>query len=165
MMKTRIGVIGADGAITPAVSRISEKIGADIAKAGAVLICGGRGGVMEAVSRGASLAGGLVVGILPSYDWKEGNAYIDIAITTGMGHSRNSIVVSSSDALIAINGRPGTLSEISLALCMEKPVISVLGTGGVAEVIEEELKKMGIKEKVLSAKPAEAVKKALRSIK
>ncbi|MFZ2456534.1 MAG: TIGR00725 family protein [Candidatus Altiarchaeia archaeon] len=164
-MKTRIGVIGADGVITPAVSRISEKIGRDIAKTGSVLICGGRGGVMEAASRGASLAGGIVVGILPSYDKTEGNAYIDIAITTGMGHSRNSIVVSSSDALIAINGRPGTLSELSLALCMGKPVIAVSGTGGVADVIEEELKKMGIKEKILNAKPADAVKKALGSIK
>jgi hypothetical protein len=164
-MKTRIGVIGADGVITPAVSRISEKIGRDIAKTGSVLICGGRGGVMEAASRGASLAGGIVVGILPSYDKTEGNAYIDIAITTGMGHSRNSIVVSSSDALIAINGRPGTLSELSLALCMGKPVIAVSGTGGVADVIEKELKKMGIKEKILNAKPADAVKKALGSIK
>lgn len=164
-MKTRIGVIGADGEITPAVSSISEKIGGDIARAGSVLICGGRGGVMEAASRGASLAGGLVVGILPSYDKTEGNNYIDVAITTGMGHSRNSIVVSSSDALIAINGRLGTLSEISLALCMGKPVIAVAGTGGVADVIKEELKKMGIKEKIISAKPGDAVKVALGSIK
>jgi uncharacterized protein (TIGR00725 family) len=164
-MKTRIGVIGADGGITPAVSRISEKIGRDIALSGSVLVCGGRGGVMEAVSRGASLAGGLVVGILPSYDKKEGNKYVDIAITTGMGHSRNSIVVSSSDAVIAINGRPGTLSEISLALCMGKPVIAVSGTGGVADVIAEELKRMGIKERVTGAKPGDAVKIALGSIK
>jgi len=164
-MKTRIGVIGADGEITPVVSRISEKIGGDIARSGSVLICGGRGGVMEAASRGASVAGGFVVGILPSYDKKEGNAYVDVAITTGMGHSRNSIVVSSSDTIIAINGRPGTLSEISLALCMGKPVIAVMGTGGVAEVIEEELKKMGIKEKVTRAKPEDAVKIALKLIK
>jgi uncharacterized protein (TIGR00725 family) len=165
MMKTRIGVIGADGKITPAVSRISEKIGGDIAKTGSVLICGGRGGVMEAASRGANLAGGLVVGILPSCEKKEGNTYVDVAITTGMGISRNSVIVSSSDALIAINGRPGTLSEISLALCMGKPVIAVQGTGGVAEVIKEELKKMGIKEKVWSAKPEDAVRIALKLIK
>jgi uncharacterized protein (TIGR00725 family) len=164
-MKTRIGVIGADGEIPAGVSRTSEKIGRDIARSGSVLICGGRGGVMEAVSRGASLEGGLVVGILPSYDKKDGNAFVDVAITTGMGHSRNSIVVSSSDAIIAINGRPGTLSEIALALCMGKPVITVCGTGGVADVIEEELKKMGIKETVVCAKPADAVKAALGSIK
>jgi uncharacterized protein (TIGR00725 family) len=163
-MKTRIGVIGADAEISAGVSRISEKIGGDIARSGSVLICGGRGGVMEAASRGASLAGGLVVGILPSYDKTEGNAFVDVAITTGMGHSRNSIVVSSSDAIIAINGRPGTLSEIALALCMGKPVIAVLGTGGVADVIGEELKKMGIKEKVVCAKPADAVMVALASI-
>ena len=164
-MKTRIGVIGADGEITSAVYSISEKIGGDIARSGSVLICGGRGGVMEAASRGASVAGGLVIGILPSYDKKEGNAYVDVAITTGMGHSRNSLVVSSSDALIAINGRLGTLSEISLALCMGKPVIAVSGTGGVAGVIEEELKKMGIKEKVTRAKPEDAVKIAIKLIK
>jgi len=66
----------------------------------------------------AKKAGGVVVGILPSYDKKEANQYVDIPITTGMSHARNTIVVSSSDVLIAINGRPGTLSEISLAFCM-----------------------------------------------
>lgn len=163
-MKTRIGVIGADEKITPQVSSISERIGADIAKNGSVLICGGRGGVMEAASRGAKNAGGLVIGILPSYDKKEGNAYLDVAITTGLNHSRNALVVASSDAVIAINGRPGTLSEISLALCMQKPVVAVTGSGGVAEVIQEELKKMGIKEKIHAASPEDSVKTALKLI-
>lgn len=160
-MKTRIGVIGADGPITKSVSEISEHIGAGIAEVGAVLVCGGRGGVMEAACRGARKAGGIVVGILPGYDQKEANAYVDIAITTGLSHSRNAIVVASSDVLIAISGGPGTLSEISLALCMGKPVVAVSGTGGVADVIEKELETMEIKGKVLSAGPQEAVKKAL----
>lgn len=160
-MKTRIGVIGADGPIGSAVAEISERIGSDIAKSGSVLICGGRGGVMEAVSRGAKRAGGIVVGILPSYDKKEANPYVDIALTTGMSHSRNALVASSSDVLIAINGRPGTLSEISLALCMGRPVVAVEGSGGVADAIGAQLKNMGIKEKVHSSAPRDAVAKAL----
>ncbi len=164
-MKTRIGVIGADGKITPQVSNISERIGADIAKSDSVLICGGRGGVMEAACRGAKNAGGLVIGILPSYDKKEGNPYMDAAITTGLNHSRNSLVVSSSDAIIAINGRPGTLSEAAIALCMGKPLVAVAGSGGVAGILEEELKKMGIKEKIRTVSPEHAVKTALKLIK
>lgn len=164
-MKTRIGVIGSDGPITGHVYGICEKIGSDIALSGSVLICGGRGGVMEAVSRGAKSSGGLVIGILPSYDRKEANQFVDVAITTGMSHARNALVVSSSDAVIAINGRPGTLSEISLALCMGKLVVAVSGSGGVADVISEELLRMGIIEKVHCAKPEDAVKTALRLIK
>jgi len=111
----------------------------------------------------AKKAGGVVVGILPSYDKKEANQYVDIPITTGMSHARNTIVVSSSDVLIAINGRPGTLSEISLAFCMGKPVVAVRGSGGVAGVINEQLTVMGIKEKVLYAEPKDAVKKRFHS--
>jgi len=142
---------------------VATTVGADIAQSGSVLVCGGRGGVMEAVSRGAKKAGGIVVGILPSYDKKEANQYVDIPITTGMSHARNTIVVSSSDVLIAINGRPGTLSEISLAFCMGKPVVAVRGSGGVAGVINEQLTVMGIKEKVLYAEPKDAVKKRFHS--
>ncbi len=88
-------------------------------------MCGGLGGVMEAVSRGASEADGLCIGILPGGHSKEANPYIHIAIPTDMGHARNVIIVRTADALIAIDGKFGTLSEVAFALILEKPVISL----------------------------------------
>lgn len=164
-MKTCVAVIGADERITQEVSETAEDIGRRIAEKGCVLVCGGRGGVMEAACRGAKSAGGIVVGIIPSLDKREANPYVDIAITTGMGHTRNALVVSAADVVIAVNGRIGTLSEIGLALCNRKPVVAVRGTGGVAENIGKELKVMGIDHDVVLADPEEAVEVALSLIK
>lgn len=98
-------------------------IGRMIAVAGHTLVCGGRQGVMEAAARGATEAGGVAIGILPGYDRSESNPYLTHCIPTGLGHARNSIVVASGDAVIAIGGGFGTLSEIALALKMGKPVV------------------------------------------
>ena len=163
-MKQRIGVIGSDGKITAHAEKISEIIGADIANSGSVLICGGRGGVMEAVAKAAKKADGTVVGILPTLDKKEANPFVDIAITNGFSHARNAFVAASSDAVIVINGRIGTLSEIGLALCYGRPVIAVKGSGGVADSVQEKLKEMGIADKVHEAGPEEAVQMALSLI-
>ena len=110
----QIGVIGA-GLCPPSVEKIAEDVGREIAKSGAFLICGGLGGVMEAAARGAKFEGGFTIGILPGIDSYEANPYIDVSIVTDMGHARNVILVRSSDALIAVEGGFGTLSEIAIA--------------------------------------------------
>lgn len=106
---------------------MAEQVGRQIARQGAVLVCGGRGGVMEAACRGAKAEGGTTVGILPGMDRQEANAYVDIPIVTGLGEARNAIVVRTADAVVAVSGGYGTLSEIGLALKMGRPVVG-LGT-------------------------------------
>ncbi len=120
----QIGVIGA-GECTPAISSIAYEVGKLIAQNNGVLVCGGLGGVMEGAARGAKEAGGLTVGILPGFDPKESNPYIDISVVTGLSHARNVLVVRSSSALIAIDGGYGTLSEIAIALKLGKPVVGL----------------------------------------
>ncbi len=117
-----IGVIG--GSLCPPdLLSDAYTIGYLIGKKGHLLICGGMGGVMEAVSKGAKEGGGNVVGILPGTDRREANPYIDFPIVTGLGHMRNPLVVLNSDAVIAIDGSWGTVSEISFAMLYKKPVI------------------------------------------
>jgi uncharacterized protein (TIGR00725 family) len=96
-----------------------------LAERGAVLVCGGLGGVMEAACRGARQGGGTTVGILPGADRGEANEFVDVAIPTGMGEARNALVVRAADALIAVGGAYGTLSEIALALKAGKRVVGV----------------------------------------
>ncbi len=120
----QIGVIGAARASEEEYRR-AVKVGELIARAGAVLICGGLEGVMEAASLGARRAGGITVGIIPGYEKRDANPYVDIVIATGMGHARNAIVAASSDALIAIGGEMGTLSEIAFALKLGKKVVGL----------------------------------------
>ena len=99
--------------------------GARLAEGGAVVVTGGRGGVMEAACAGAKAAGGTTVGILPGASRAEANAFVDVAIPTGMGEMRNALVVRAADALVAIGGAWGTLSEVALALKTGKPVFGV----------------------------------------
>ena len=96
--------------------RLAEEIGRVIAEEGAVLVCGGLGGIMEAACKGAKEKGGLTIGIIPGNDKKEANEFVDIAIATGLGHSRNAIVAGCADIVIALPGEYGTLSEIGHAL-------------------------------------------------
>jgi uncharacterized protein (TIGR00725 family) len=121
-----IAVIGA-ASCDEGIASQAREVGLEIARRGAILICGGRGGVMAAACQGAKAAGGLTVGILPGDDRSEANPYVDVAIATGLGEARNAIVARAADAVIAISGGYGTLSEIGLALKMAKPVIG-LGT-------------------------------------
>ncbi|MFW6144863.1 MAG: TIGR00725 family protein [Candidatus Natronoplasma sp.] len=111
----------------------AEKIGEGIADLGAVLVCGGRGGIMEAACRGAKRKGGKTIGILPSADRSEGNEYLDHAIVTGLGMVRNSLVVLNGDIVVAIDGRYGTLSEIALGIEYGKRILG-LGTWDVEGV-------------------------------
>jgi uncharacterized protein (TIGR00725 family) len=121
----QIAVIGAADAGTEEY-QLARSIGALIAGYG-TLICGGMGGVMEAACRGAREQGGRTVGIVP--DTGNGNPYLDIIIRTGLGHARNVLVVQSADAVIAIGGSYGTLSEIAIALKMGRPVFCLKSWG------------------------------------
>lgn len=123
-MRTIIGVVG-DSDPDPETTSLAWAAGDAIARAGAVLACGGLGGVMRAAARGAKEAGGLTVGILPSYDAKSANPFIDIPIATGMGHARNVIIAATAHALIALAGAHGTLSEIALGLKLGKRVVAL----------------------------------------
>ena len=100
-------------------------VGRLVAERGAVLVCGGLGGVMEAAARGAKQAGGLTVGILPGSDADDANPYIDVPLATGMGEMRNALIVRAAHAVIAIGGGWGTLSEIALAQRIETPVVGL----------------------------------------
>jgi uncharacterized protein (TIGR00725 family) len=121
-----VAVVG-PSAGTPAELAIGEAVGRLVAEAGAVLVCGGMGGVMEAAAGGAMNAGGKTVGILPTSSRLEGNPYLTVAVATGMGEARNAIVVRTADVVIAVHGEFGTLSEIALALKIGRPVVG-LGT-------------------------------------
>ncbi len=151
-----IAVIGGSQASLKEIS-LAEEVGRELAQKGAVLVCGGLGGVMEAACRGASSEGGVTIGILPGENHREANRYVQIPIVTGMGYARNVAVVKSAQAVIAIGGSYGTLSEIGHALQNGIPVIG-LDTWT--------LSKNGKTNKAIikAQNPAEAVKKALNLI-
>lgn len=130
----RVSVIGGGTVEEPAREQ-AYRVGQLLAERGHELVCGGRGGVMEAACRGANDAGGLTIGILPDLDHETANDYVDVPIATGMGNARNALVVANGDAGIAIDGRYGTLSEIALLLDAGCPVAG-LGTHDV-EGVEE----------------------------
>ena len=102
-------------------AKLAYEVGAEIAKRGAVLVCGGLGGSMEAASKGAYENGGLTIGIIPFYEKETANPYIGIVIPTGLGHARNNIVVATADGVIGVGGSWGTLSELAIAVKMGKP--------------------------------------------
>lgn len=119
-----IGVVG-EGKCSRRAAALAEGVGSAVAEAGAVLFCGGLTGVMGAASRGAARAGGLVVGLLPGFDRRDANRWVTIPVVTGMDQARNVILVRSCDAVIAVGGRFGTLSEIALALKFGTPVVGL----------------------------------------
>jgi uncharacterized protein (TIGR00725 family) len=144
--KIQIAVVGSSES-NDAFLPLAREVGRVIAAQGAVLICGGLGGIMEAAARGAKENGGLTVGILPNYDKHSANPFTDITIPTGLGHARNVLVVASGDIVVALPGSHGTRSEVAIALKLGKPVIGVRAwrdTGGVryvhsAQELEREL--------------------------
>ncbi|NOZ69638.1 MAG: TIGR00725 family protein [Deferribacteres bacterium] len=142
-----ISVIGA-GSCDKEIYGVAEETGRLIARNGCILVTGGLGGVMEAASRGAREAGGITVGILPGFSKEDANEYVQIPVVTGMSHARNVIVVRSADAVIAIAGEYGTLSEIAIALKLGRPVVGIRTWENIEGVIR-------------AASPAEAVQKAM----
>ncbi len=145
-----VAVIGGRKA-TARLIREAEAVGRLLAKAGVAVVTGGLGGVMRAASRGAKSAGGLTVGILPYDSKSRANEYVDVALPTGLGIGRNIIIARSADALIAVGGHYGTLSEIAFALQLGKPVIGI-GTWDIEGVVE-------------AADAADAVRKALKGLR
>jgi uncharacterized protein (TIGR00725 family) len=119
-----IAVIG-KGDCNPQEAKLAEEVGKELAARGAILVCGGLGGISEAACRGAKNAGGMTIGILPGWDRKDANGFVDHAISTGMGDARNLIIILTADGVIALPGEFGTLSEISFALNYDKPIVSI----------------------------------------
>jgi len=151
--KSIIAVIGG-GQPSTQESRLAEEVGRELARQGVILVCGGLGGVMEAACRGASAEGGVTIGILPGDTSKMANPFVQIPIVTGIGYARNISVVKSAQAVIAVGGSYGTLSEIAYALQSSIPVIG-LNTWS--------LSRNGLPDNsIISAdNPADAVRKAL----
>ena len=143
---------------SPEEALLAEEVGHELAKWGIILICGGLSGVMEAACKGASAAGGVTIGVLPGDNRQTANPYVQIPIVTGMGYARNAIIVKSAQAVIAISGSYGTLSEISHALQSGIPIIALNSWS---------LSKNGREDKSIipAQNPAEAVAKALSLIK
>jgi uncharacterized protein (TIGR00725 family) len=146
--------VSGSGDAPPETNALAEEVGSLLARADAVVVCGGLGGVMEAVCRGAKSAGGRTVGILPGTERADANPYVDIALPTGLGESRNALIARAADVLIAIAGEFGTLSEIGFALKVGTPVVG-LNTW--------ELRQRGERIEAVrsAATPAEAVKLAV----
>jgi hypothetical protein len=150
-----IAVVGPSAA-TPAEHALGEEVGRLIAQAGAVLVCGGLGGLMEAAASGCAQAGGRSVGVLPG-ERSQANPYLTVAVATGMGEARNAIVIRTAEVVIAVAGEFGTLSEIALALKAGKPVVG-LGTWELAKAGEP------VEAIVRAQSPADAVSTALRLV-
>ncbi len=138
-MRLRKRIIAVIGTREPSAeeARTAEAVGRELARRGVTLICGGMGGVMEAACRGASAAGGTTIGVLPGDRAQEANPHVQIPLVTGMGYARNVIIIKSAQAVIAIGGSYGTLSEIAHALQRGIPVIGLhtwsLARQGVAD--------------------------------
>ena len=144
--RARVAVIGGSRAGRQALEAAFE-VGRLVARAGAVLVCGGLGGVMEAAARGAREEGGFVLGILPGGSPDDANPWVDLPVATGLGYTRNALVVMNADAVIAVDGEYGTLSEIAFGKIHGKRVVG-LGT-------------WEVKGTVAAATPEEAVRLAL----
>ncbi len=152
-----VAVIGSSKADAE-VLRLAEEVGAEIAKRGAAVVCGGLTGVMEAVCRGARSSGGLTIGIIPSDDKNDANPYVQIPIVTGMGMGRNVMLVKTADVIIAVGGEFGTLSEIAHALNIGKKVI------GLRTWHLEKAREKPIPNLIVASSPREAVDIAMNAI-
>ncbi len=148
--KIRIGVIGGSNP-TERAKTLAYEVGKLIARAGAILVCGGLGGVMEAAAKGAKEEGGFTIGILPGKDRDSANPYIDLPVATNIGYLRNAMVVLNSDVVIAVDGSYGTLSEIAYAMIYG---IKVIG-----------LETWDVEGVEVANSPSEAVEKAFKVIR
>jgi uncharacterized protein (TIGR00725 family) len=149
--KIYIGVIGA-GHCTKKLRDLASEVGKEIASQGAILVCGGLDGIMMGAAQGAKSADGVTIGVLPGTDKRDANEFIDYVVCSGFGEARNLIIIRTADAVIALPGMFGTLSELGFALKMKKPVIS-LGSWEVSDAI-------------IKAKDAkEAVKLAIQAVR
>jgi len=128
-----VAVIGPRDATAPQ-RQTAFSVGVGLAALGVVLLCGGKGGVMEAACEGAASAGGVSIGLLPEGEWQAANRFVTVPIATGIGEARNAIIARAGLALIAVGGGYGTMSEIALALQFGRPVMTLLDAPVVAGV-------------------------------
>jgi uncharacterized protein (TIGR00725 family) len=135
MRRAPQAVVIGDSAAPRAVLRTAAGVGTLLARHGITLVTGGLGGVMEAASRAARRAGGLVVGIVPSTDLAHANGWCSVVVPTGMGHARNALTAIAGDFVIAIGGGAGTLSEIALAWIHARPILVLEGAGGWSDAL------------------------------
>jgi uncharacterized protein (TIGR00725 family) len=149
----QVAVIG-PGSADPELDRLAEAVGEGLARAGASVVCGGLGGVMDAAARGAAQADGTVIGIVPGEDRDAANAHCTHVVATGIGQARNLAVVASADAVIAIGGAWGTLAELAFARRLGRPVVALRSW----EVSPPSAEDTGIE---LAIDAAEAVERAL----
>ena len=172
-MKITVGVIGKNEQhkndhVDTHTMQAAEEVGRLVAQAGAVLVTGGRKGVMEAASKGAQEAGGLTIGFLPGMEREGANPYVDIVFPTGLGRARNLLTARSCDALVMIGGSCGTLNELTIAYAEARPVVILEGSGGWADRIRgvlhdgRYLDERQTVEISFAATPKEAVAVALR---
>lgn len=119
-----VAVIGA-GQASPEISRLAREVGREVARRGAVLLCGGLGGVMAAAAQGCREAGGVSLGLLPDGDRSRANPFLTYSVATNLGHARNVLIAHSADALIAVDGGYGTISEAAIGLKLGKPVVAL----------------------------------------
>jgi uncharacterized protein (TIGR00725 family) len=119
-----VAVIGS-GEANLEVAALAFEVGRELARQGAIVICGGLGGVMEAVAKGVQEAGGVSIGLLPDPDRRRANPYLTYAIPTNLGHARNMVIAHTADAVIALDGSYGTISEAAIALKLGKPVVAL----------------------------------------
>jgi len=129
-----VAVCGA-GTCGQDVFALARETGELLARHGAILICGGLGGVMAAAAQGAKEAGGLTIGILPGSDREAANSFIDIPLATGLGHARNALIARAARVIIALPGQAGTLSEVALGLKMGRPVVGLRAWGEIDGVL------------------------------
>lgn len=124
MSKVYLAVIGGSS-VPPELAALAYEVGREVARRGAVLLCGGLGGVMAAAAQGAAEAGGVSLGILPDADRHRANPHLTYSLPTNLGHARNVLIAHSADALIAVDGDYGTISEAAIALKLGKPVVAL----------------------------------------
>lgn len=133
--KLQIAVIGYNkDSCTDIASNAAYEVGREIARAGAVLICGGLGGVMDSACRGAKENGGTTIGIIPQDEFSYANQHCDVVVCTGIGYARDFIVASSADGIIVVGGGVGTLIEMSVASMTKKTIVTMAGSGGIADM-------------------------------
>lgn len=167
MRRFQIAVIGYNkDRCSEAARALAYETGKEIARAGAVLVCGGLGGVMEAACKGAKEAGGMAVGIIPQDEFSYANEHCDIVICTGIGFARDFIVASSADGIIAVGGGVGTLIELGVGYMIKKPMAALAGSGGTADEYGgkwlDERRRVPI---MVAKTPAEAVSMLMSGLK
>ncbi|MGI9252419.1 MAG: TIGR00725 family protein [Thermomicrobiales bacterium] len=157
--------VSAPGDGDPATMALAEGVGRAIARRGCVLVCGGLGGGMRAACAGAKAEGGTTIGIIPGYDAVSANEHVDHVILTGLGQARNTLVAASGDAMVAVGGGLGTLSEIALALRLNRPVVALSGWAAMLATPEAREMLADVPGRLSIAEtPDDAVREAVRMV-